>query len=102
MGRGFFVAVGIFVVLLGLECLVIDRVILRDNAVPTAAPLPGPEQQQPLSAAFALRNPLQQQQQAPPPRQYRPPEWAPWSLLSVGVVTVLYAFALPKKISINA
>jgi hypothetical protein len=101
MARGFFVAVGIFVVLLGLECLVIDRVFLRDQAAPL--PPQAANQQQSLATSFnSFRSSMMQQSQAPPQRQYQPPEWAPWSLLSVGVVTVLYAFALPKKISINA
>ena len=31
------------------------------------------------------------------PRVIDPPDWAAFSLLSVGAVTMLYAIALPKK-----
>ena len=29
-------------------------------------------------------------------RVFVPPEWAPWGLLSAGVMTVLYGTAIPK------
>ena len=27
-----------------------------------------------------------------------PPDWAPWSMMSAGAVTILYSFTLPKKL----
>jgi hypothetical protein len=26
-----------------------------------------------------------------------PPDWAPWSLLSLGAVTIIYSFTIPKR-----
>lgn len=75
MWRALFVAVGLYAVLLGVECLLIDKAVLarRENAAP------GMEQK-------VGRN-----------REYSPPDWAPWSLMSTGAVTVLYSFTLPKR-----
>lgn len=73
MIRAFFLAVGIYAFILGLECLVIDKAVLKAN---------------PDSAA---------QQLAMPYREITPAEWAPWSLLSGGAVVMLYSFTLPAK-----
>ena len=27
-----------------------------------------------------------------------PPEWAPWILMSAGIVVILYSFAIPKRV----
>jgi hypothetical protein len=32
-------------------------------------------------------------------REVEPPEWAPWSLMSVGAVVILYTFTIPKKMT---
>jgi hypothetical protein len=30
-------------------------------------------------------------------KEVSPPAWAPWSLLSLGAVTLLYSFTIPKR-----
>lgn len=35
------------------------------------------------------------------PRTFIAPDWAPWSLISVGAVTILHFCTLPKKISLS-
>ena len=75
MWRAIFLALGIFACILGLECLVIDRAFLIGETA----------QQQ--GALF---------QAAGPVREFKPPEWAPWSLLSSGAVVILYSFTLPR------
>lgn len=74
MWRSLFVAVGLYAVLLGVECLVIDKAVLarRENAAP------GSEQK-------VGRN-----------REYDPPDFAPWSLMSTGAVTVLWSITLKR------
>jgi hypothetical protein len=77
MLRAFFLAVGMSAVILGLECLVIDKAVLAprgDSAASNVA-----------------------QEVAPAVREVTPPEWAPWSLLSGGAVVMLYSFTLPAK-----
>jgi len=74
MWRSLFIAVGLYAVLLGVECLVIDKAILarRENAAAGAEQKVG-------------RN-----------REFIPPEWAPWSLMSCGAITVLYSINLKR------
>ncbi len=87
MWRAFFSAVGIVLLILGLECLVIDQAVLASadrtdeysNQLQTVS-LFG------RSAATRLDSrPI-----------FRPAEWIPWSLLATGAVTVLYSVSLRK------
>ena len=78
MWRAFFLSVGICSVVLGLECLLIDKAVLPPSGEHSAAGL--------LELS------------APRLREVVPPEWAPWSLLSGGAVVILYTFTLPQKI----
>ncbi len=73
MFRAFFLALGLSTFILGLECLVIDKAVL--------APRSGSAAEQ-IAVTY---------------REVRPPEWAPWSLLSAGAVVMLYSFTLPAK-----
>jgi hypothetical protein len=81
MWRSLFVALGISSIILGLECLVIDKAVLarREEAAPGILPPDG-------KIASVGRN-----------REVIPPDWAPWSLMSTGAVVVLYSFTLPRK-----
>lgn len=72
MVRAFFLAIGLYTFILGLECLVIDKAVLHNNQDPVAA-------------------------QVTSSREITPPEWAPWSLLSGGAVVMLYSFTIPAK-----
>jgi hypothetical protein len=72
MWRAFFLALGFSLLLVGAECLVVDDFILANRA---AAASDG-------RAA----------------RDIKPPDWAPWSLLSAGAVTMLYSFTIPQRV----
>jgi hypothetical protein len=72
MVRAFFLAVGMYAFVLGLECLVIDKAVLHAN---------------PDGAAGQLAS----------VREITPADWAPWSLLSGGAVVMLYSFTIPAK-----
>jgi hypothetical protein len=74
MIRAFFLALGIYAFILGLECLVIDKAVLKAGADSAA------------------------EQFATSYREITPAEWAPWSLLSGGAVVILYSFTLPAKL----
>lgn len=84
MWRAFFLAIGMMLVIVGVECLVIDSATL-------AAEQPMPAQMPPGPAWF---NP---EPMLDPNRIIRPPEWIPWSLLASGAVVLLYAMTLPKR-----
>lgn len=74
MWRALFMAVGITGAVLGLECLAIDKAIL-------SSPNNGPNQ------ALATT------------REWVPPEWLPWTLLSGGAIVVLYSFTIPRRMA---
>lgn len=73
MWRSFFLAVGVYCCLLGLQALAIEKAVLKPR--------------------------VRGGQVIAPARDVQPPEWAPWSLLSAGAVVVLYSFTLPKMAS---
>ncbi len=76
MWRAFFMAIGAMLIILGVECLLIDSATL-------AAEQPLPPAQ---GAAWFNPEPF-----FDPSRVIRPPEWIAWSLLACGIVTLLYS-----------
>jgi hypothetical protein len=83
MWRAFFAAIGATLLILGGECLVVEKAVLASAPrAPAAAPM-SPFDDLPIS-------------QPPANRELRPPEWAPWSLLSAGAVIMLYTFTLRR------
>lgn len=78
MSRAFFLAVGLFVMFLGVQTLGIQRFILRGPESPPAARETG-----------GLANSGQTT------KVLEPPPWAPWSLMATGAVVSLYAVTLP-------
>lgn len=92
MFRSLALAVGISLVVLGVECLVVERVVMAGS--------------QTLTASTPASHELAQAQSGPVPtqaastaREIMPPEWAPWVLLSVGAVIILYSFTIPRRVS---
>ncbi len=78
MWRAFFWAVGAFSIIMGIQCMVIDKAVLaKTESVKSAIPgvLPSKVKK----------------------KEFTPPDWAPWSLLSLGVVTIIYSFTIPKR-----
>ena len=88
MWRAFFSAVGIVLVIMGLECLVLDHAILVQR---TQATDPYQGQIRPISLFGGYSPPAQAE------RVFRPAEGHPWSLLAGGAVTVLYALSYRAK-----
>lgn len=72
MWRAFFLAIGAYVMLLGVEALAIEKAVLKPELV-------GQDK-------FVKSQDLV------------PPEWAPWSLMGAGAVTVLYSFTIPPRL----
>ena len=84
MWRAFFLAIGVFLVILGVECLGVERVQSEDP-------------RQAAGARLAVRHRGQRRG----PKQIIPPPWAPWSLLSSGAVMCLYSFTIPRRVAGN-
>lgn len=70
MWRAFFLAVGMFLLVAGVESMAIESAAIAN---------PGDEGSGPTVVTFTPR------------------EWVPWSLVSAGAVTMLYSYTLPQK-----
>lgn len=78
MWRAFFMGIGVFACIFGAECLVTDRFIMAAEARPGT-----------VQNVFVMST-------GPKKREFVPPEWAPWTFLSLGTVSILYSLTLPK------
>jgi hypothetical protein len=84
MWRALFLAIGIFLCILGAECLVVDRFVMAsDRPLPTEE-TPATLFGAPPSAPVAKRD-------------IEPANWAPWSFLSAGAVIILYALTINRQ-----
>lgn len=81
MWRSFFLASGVYCCLLGAQSLAVDRAVLTSKH-PVASRLN-------LNFGGSLAK----------NKEITPPAWAPWSLMSLGAVTLLYSFTIPKRAS---
>jgi hypothetical protein len=80
MWRAVFLAFGIMAMIIGIECLVIDSANLYAAGDTNARSFMNP-------AGVPSAN----------TKAWQPREWFPWMILSVGTITVLYAFTLPQR-----
>jgi len=80
MRRALCIALGIMAIIIGLECLVIESANFYSAEQTNASSFFDP------SGAPSLNT-----------RAWRPKEWIPWASLSVGTITILYAFTLPRR-----
>jgi hypothetical protein len=71
MWRSFFLAIGAYCCLLGVEALAVEKAVLKVDPSNTQATL----------------------------REISPPDWAPWTLLAGGAVVMLYSFTIPQRVS---
>ena len=77
MWRAFFLAIGISLIIVGAECMVVHKAVLageRSAATETS------------TTDVSVGS-----------QEFKPPEWAPWSLIAGGAVIVLYSYSLPKR-----
>lgn len=95
MFRSIITAIGVFLLILGGESLIVDRVIVVESqgeAVATTAATP--------YSASPFQNAGFSQQQGPAlPRRvqrrvYHTKDWMPWSLLAAGTIVVLYSYSI--------
>lgn len=82
MWRALFLALGIWMCILGVECLFVDKAVLADSVM--APP--------PVLAADGTFTPPGSH------REIQTREWMPWSFIAVGLVTVLYTITIPKRL----
>jgi hypothetical protein len=73
-------ALGIAACIFGTECMAVDRFVMAGEAPKTEEP----------SSLFGPPA-------APPAREYKPPEWMAWTLLSGGAIVILYSVAMKPE-----
>ncbi len=84
MWRAFFLAVGSMLIIVGLECLIIDSATLTAERTETVQVNNG--WFQPPATMEVSKSQV-----------FRPKEWIPWSSLASGAIVLLYSFTLPKR-----
>jgi hypothetical protein len=86
MWRSLFLAIGITACILGGECLVIEKAVLAAK-------------QDPLYEEGGFNMPFLQGEFQPAQKEFVPPDWAPWSLISIGAITMIYSFTIPRLVA---
>lgn len=81
MFRASFFAGGLFIIMLGVSTMFVDKVVLKGQEDARRDPN--------FRGFFTSVNQDRQ-------HVFDPPDWAGFSLLSVGGITILYSLALPK------
>jgi hypothetical protein len=87
MWRSFFLAVGVTLCIMGAESLFVEKVVLAAKQDPLL------QESQGFSMPF-LSGDMEARS-----REFAPPDWAPWSLISVGAVTMIYSFTIPRRLN---
>ena len=94
MWRSLVLAVGLSLCAFGVEFMVVDRLIMADKKPAHVEHTSSYQNYDYLGASdVGSWNHGSTGGQ----RAFVPPEWAPWGLLSAGVLTVLYGATLPSK-----
>ena len=81
MWRSLSLAIGITMLIVGLECLGVEKVVLKARADPPP----------PIS-------PWDNEPKEGPQKTLTPRGWTPWSLMGTGAVVCLYSFTLPRMV----
>ncbi len=84
MWRAFFLAIGIYLMLVGVQCLGVETIRLKMRETPPAP-----------SGMFDTAPKVGAQ------KTLVPPPWAPYSMLSCGAVMCLYSFTIPRRVAGN-
>lgn len=86
MWRSLFLALGIMLLIVGVECLLIDSATFGNVKTETVQVSNG-WFQEPKTVEVVKGG-----------KEVTPPDWIPWSFLFSGGVTLLYSFTLPARL----
>ena len=81
MWRALFLAIGAYLVLLGAQCLGVQKFILKPETAQANESWLDPR------AMMTAR------------REITPPAWAPYSLMATGTIVCVYCFSIPKRLT---
>ena len=85
MWRAFFLAIGISCCVFGVEAIALEKAVLNTS--------------DPIIDRLASKGALGiRRTPTSGSLEIAPPEWAPWTLISAGVVVILYSFTIPKRV----
>ena len=84
MWRAFFLAIGAYLILLGAQCLGVEKFVLKSGETAQATQAVIFEQGETQGARGKVVD---------------PPPWAPWSLMATGAVVCLYSFSIPRRMN---
>lgn len=90
MWRAVFLALGAGLLLLGVESLALDHAVVASDSL--LGKKFQEERVEPLMDEFGFEV-GQRTVTVPVSKKVRPPEWAPWSMLSSGSIILLYSLA---------
>ena len=79
MVRSLFLAIGIFICVIGAECLLIETAVFTQRGEAAA------------SGAFS-------ESSMPQRKEISPPDWAPWGCLAAGAVVMIYSITIPRRV----
>lgn len=88
MWRALFLALGGTLLVMGIESMVLDHAVLATDSGFIQSPQPRLE---PVLDEWGIE--IDRREVTPEPRVVSPPEWAPWSMLSTGIIMLFYGFA---------
>ncbi len=92
MWKAFFLAIGTFMIILGVETLLVDKfVIAEGRRVPRLV-----GGQTPIYSPAGYQRGFGSTVNAPR-REFHTKEWLPWSLLAAGTITVMYTCSLHAR-----
>lgn len=80
MWRSFFLAIGFTVFLLGLECLAVDKAVLRTR-------------EEASNGILVDESPEMAR------REFTPSDRTAWTLISAGAVVMIYSFTIPQRVN---
>lgn len=94
MWRAVSLSIGLSLIFLGLECLFIEQIVVKDFRKKSKTPVANSAYQ---TASFQTTPISSAASSNPRYIVFKPKEWMPWSLLAAGAVVVIYTFSLPGR-----
>lgn len=95
MWRALFLALGINAIILGTECMLLDRVELSPAVTQHQQSLANDYSRPSLFQNSVFQ--FQDNNVVGPRRVFKPREWMPWSLIATGIIIVVYTSSYQRR-----
>ncbi len=99
MWRALSLAIGLSLIVLGLQSLFVEQILVKDIQLGVWGSHATGEYPNALfqNANYSPYSNVANQPQAPRYRLFKTRDWMPWSLLAAGAIIVIYTFSLPNR-----